>query len=90
VAKEHARIGLNTANDIGDLTVGASLAQAGYTLGDIKQVIPAGGFPELLKLLPAGRRTRPGCRSRSAKSPSSRSAQCRSPTSTRVRLRQPA
>jgi NitT/TauT family transport system substrate-binding protein len=54
LAKGHARIGLNTANDIGDLMVGAALAQVGYPLSDIRQVIPAGGFPALLKMLPAG------------------------------------
>jgi NitT/TauT family transport system substrate-binding protein len=54
LARRHARIGLNTANDIGDLMVGATLEQAGYKLSDINQVIPAGGFPALLKMLPAG------------------------------------
>ena len=54
LAKSHARVGLNTANDIGDLMLGASLTEAGYKLGDIKQVIPAGGFPALLHMLPAG------------------------------------
>jgi NitT/TauT family transport system substrate-binding protein len=54
LAREHARIGLNTANDIGDLMVDAALAQVGYPLSDIRQVIPAGGFPALLKMLPAG------------------------------------
>jgi NitT/TauT family transport system substrate-binding protein len=54
LAAGHARIGLNTANDIGDLMVGATLAQAGYKLNDIRQVIPAAGFPALLRMLPAG------------------------------------
>src|SRR5271155_2719235 len=34
--------------------VGALLEDAGYTLKDVRQVIPAGGFPALLKMLPAG------------------------------------
>jgi NitT/TauT family transport system substrate-binding protein len=54
LAKAHARIGLNTANDVGDVMVGALLEETGYTLSDIKQVIPAGGFPALLTMLPAG------------------------------------
>ena len=35
--------------------VAALLAAAGYSLADIKQVTPAGGFPALLKMLPAGK-----------------------------------
>lgn len=54
LAKAHARVGLNTANDIGGLLLGASLTEVGYQLGDIRQVIPAGGFPALLRMLPAG------------------------------------
>jgi NitT/TauT family transport system substrate-binding protein len=54
LAKAHARIGLNTANDVGDVMVGALLEEDGYALSDIKQVIPVGGFPALLKMLPAG------------------------------------
>jgi ABC-type nitrate/sulfonate/bicarbonate transport system substrate-binding protein len=55
LGKYHARVGLNTPNDVGDVMVGALLEDAGYTLKDISQVIPAGGFPALLKLLPAGK-----------------------------------
>ena len=55
LARRHARIGLSTAGDIGDLLVGATLEQAGYSLSDVRQVIPAGGFPALLKMLSAGR-----------------------------------
>ena len=54
LARAHARIGLNTANDIGDVLLGATLSQAGYKLSDIRQVTPAGGFPALLNMLPAG------------------------------------
>jgi NitT/TauT family transport system substrate-binding protein len=53
LARAHARIGLNTANDVGDVMVGALLEQAGYKLGDIRQVIPADGFPALLHMLSA-------------------------------------
>src|ERR1700678_1533281 len=55
LGKHHARVGLNTPNDVGDGMVDALLDYAGYTLKDIRQVIPAGGFPALLKMLPAGK-----------------------------------
>jgi NitT/TauT family transport system substrate-binding protein len=54
LAKAHARVGLNTANDIGDVMMGALLAGNGYKLSAVKQVIPKGGFPALLTMLPAG------------------------------------
>jgi NitT/TauT family transport system substrate-binding protein len=55
LAVGHARVGLNTANDVGDVMVAALLESAGYALKDIRQVIPAGGFPALLAMLPAGK-----------------------------------
>ena len=56
LAQAHARVGLNTPNDVGDVMVAALLEQAGpYTLHDIKQVIPAQGFPQLIKMLAAGK-----------------------------------
>lgn len=55
LAKSHARVGLNTANDVGDVMMGALLAGNGYQLSAIKQVIPKGGFPALLSMLPAGK-----------------------------------
>jgi NitT/TauT family transport system substrate-binding protein len=55
LGKYHARVGLNTPNDVGDVMVGALLENTGYALKDISQVIPAGGFPSLLKMLPAGK-----------------------------------
>jgi NitT/TauT family transport system substrate-binding protein len=54
LAKAHARIGLNTANDIGDVMMGALLAQDGYKLSAIRQVTPKEGFPALVSMLPAG------------------------------------
>src|ERR1700722_13420326 len=54
LAQAHARIGLNTKNNIGDVMLGGLLTDAGYTLSDIKEVTPAGGFPALLSMLPAG------------------------------------
>jgi NitT/TauT family transport system substrate-binding protein len=53
LARDHARVGLNTANDVGNVMVAALLKSAGYPLTAIRQVIPAGGFPTLLKMLPA-------------------------------------
>jgi NitT/TauT family transport system substrate-binding protein len=55
LASGHARVGLNTHNDVGDVMVAALLRSAGYSLKDIKQVIPAGGFPALLAMLRAGK-----------------------------------
>jgi NitT/TauT family transport system substrate-binding protein len=55
LGKYHARVGLNTPNDVGDVMVGALLENTGYALKDIRQVIPAGGFPALIKMLPAGK-----------------------------------
>jgi NitT/TauT family transport system substrate-binding protein len=54
LAKAHARIGLNTANDIGDVMMGALLAEDGYKLSAIKPVTPKAGFPALVSMLPAG------------------------------------
>ena len=45
LARARARIGLNTANDVGEVMVGALLTQAGYSLKDIKQATPPAGFP---------------------------------------------
>jgi NitT/TauT family transport system substrate-binding protein len=54
LAAGHARVGLNTPNDVGDVMVAALLESTGHSLKDIRQVTPAGGFPALLKMLPAG------------------------------------
>jgi NitT/TauT family transport system substrate-binding protein len=54
LARGHARIGLGTPDDVGDVMISALLEQSGFTISDIKQVIPAGGFPALLNMLPAG------------------------------------
>jgi len=55
LARAHARIGLDAADDAGDVLVGTLLAQAGYRLGDIGQVIPAAGFGVLPGMLASGR-----------------------------------
>jgi NitT/TauT family transport system substrate-binding protein len=55
LAKAHARVGLNTPNNIGAVMMGALLDGDGYQLSDIRQVIPKGGFGTLLAMLPAGK-----------------------------------
>jgi ABC-type nitrate/sulfonate/bicarbonate transport system substrate-binding protein len=55
LAADHGLVGLNTPNDVGDVMVAGLLESTGYALKDIRQVIPAGGFPALLKMLPAGK-----------------------------------
>ena len=55
LARAHARIGLGAAHDAGDMLVGALLAQAGYRLGDIRQVTTAAGFGALSSMLSSGR-----------------------------------
>ena len=55
LAKSHARVGLNTANNVGAVMMGALLDGDGYKLSDIRQVIPTGGFPALLSMLPTGK-----------------------------------
>jgi NitT/TauT family transport system substrate-binding protein len=54
LARAHARIGLDAADDAGDMMVGALLAQDGYQLGDVRQVDTAAGFPALLGMLSSG------------------------------------
>jgi NitT/TauT family transport system substrate-binding protein len=54
LARDHARVGLDAPDDAGDVMVGAALADNGYQLSDVRQVIPRGGFPALLSMLPAG------------------------------------
>ncbi|MGH3267023.1 MAG: ABC transporter substrate-binding protein [Trebonia sp.] len=54
LAKAHARVGLNTPNDIGDVMLGSLLGENGYKLSSIRQVIPKAGFPALISMLPAG------------------------------------
>ena len=55
LARAHAKIGLNTANDVGDVMVGALLTQAGYSLKDIRRVTPTAGFPALVAMLASGK-----------------------------------
>jgi len=54
LARAHARVGLNTANNVGAVLMGALLQENGYKLSDITQVIPKAGFSALLAMLPAG------------------------------------
>jgi NitT/TauT family transport system substrate-binding protein len=54
LAKAHARVGLNTPNNIGDVLMGALLAQYNYTTGVIKRVYPVQGFNGVMKDLKLG------------------------------------
>jgi NitT/TauT family transport system substrate-binding protein len=54
LAEDHARVGVNTANNVGDVMLGALLADTGYKLSDIKEDIPPAGFPALINMLAAG------------------------------------
>jgi NitT/TauT family transport system substrate-binding protein len=51
LVKYHATVGLNTPNDVGEMLMGATLAQNGDALKDVRLVIPAGGFPPLIGML---------------------------------------
>jgi NitT/TauT family transport system substrate-binding protein len=54
LADAHATVGLNTANNVGAVMMGSLLAENGYKLSSVTQVIPKGGFPALLTMLGAG------------------------------------
>lgn len=54
LARAHARIGLDAGDDAGGVMVGALLAQAGYRLSDIRQVVPAAGRTALSGMLSSG------------------------------------
>jgi NitT/TauT family transport system substrate-binding protein len=51
LVKFRATVGFNTPNDVGEMLMGATLAQNGAALKDIKLVIPPGGFPPLIGML---------------------------------------
>jgi NitT/TauT family transport system substrate-binding protein len=55
LAQAHAGIGLSAANDVGDVLLGALLEQSGYSLKDIRGVVPAGGFTTMIGMLAAGK-----------------------------------
>jgi NitT/TauT family transport system substrate-binding protein len=54
LAKAHATIGLNTPNDVGQVLLGALLTENGASLSSIRQVTPAGGFPQVMTMLQSG------------------------------------
>ncbi len=88
LAKAHARIGLNTANDIGDVMMGALLAENGYQLERDQAGHTEGGFPRAADHAAgrAGRRGLAAAAARRDRRAAVRRA-CRSPTSTRGRCR---
>jgi NitT/TauT family transport system substrate-binding protein len=54
LVKHHARVGLNNPDNVGNVLYGSLLAQYGASLGDVRPVIPPGGFPTLLTMLGKG------------------------------------
>lgn len=54
LARDHATVGLNTSRNVGQVLLGALLAQYGYTIGSIRQVIPPSGFSGLMTMLKNG------------------------------------
>jgi NitT/TauT family transport system substrate-binding protein len=55
LAAHHARVGLNTPNDVGQLLFGSLYQSEGYSfLRNAKQVTPRQGFPALLRMLGTG------------------------------------
>jgi NitT/TauT family transport system substrate-binding protein len=54
LAESHATVGLNTPQNVGQVMLGALMQDNGYSVGDIRQVIPAGGFPALVSMLRDG------------------------------------
>jgi NitT/TauT family transport system substrate-binding protein len=54
LATDHASVGLNTRNDVGQVLLGSLLADNGYSISDVRQVIPAAGFPALMTMLGRG------------------------------------
>jgi NitT/TauT family transport system substrate-binding protein len=55
LARAHASIGLSAASDVGDVLLGALLEQTGYSLRDIREVVPAGGFTAMIDMLASGK-----------------------------------
>jgi NitT/TauT family transport system substrate-binding protein len=55
LAQAHATIGLDAADDVGDVMLGALLEQAGgYSLKDIREVVPPRGLTGMLAMLADG------------------------------------
>lgn len=54
LAAKHASVGLNTPRDVGQVLLGALMQDNGYTVSDVRQVIPAGGFAALMAMLRRG------------------------------------
>lgn len=54
LAQHHATVGLNTPRNVGQVMLGALMQDSGQSLGDVRQVIPPGGFPALVSMLKKG------------------------------------
>jgi NitT/TauT family transport system substrate-binding protein len=56
LAQAHATIGVDAADDVGDVLLGALLEEAGgYSLKDIREAVPAGGVTGMIAMLTAGK-----------------------------------
>jgi NitT/TauT family transport system substrate-binding protein len=51
LARGHATVGLDTPRDVGQVMLGALMQDSGYSVSDIRQVIPPGGFGALVAML---------------------------------------
>lgn len=51
LAKSHATVGLNTPRNVGQVMLGSLMQDNGYSVDNIRQVIPPGGFPALVTKL---------------------------------------
>jgi NitT/TauT family transport system substrate-binding protein len=54
LVQDDAKVGLNTYNDVGQVLLGSLLTQIGFSLNDIRQVVPTGGFSALMTMLKNG------------------------------------
>jgi NitT/TauT family transport system substrate-binding protein len=54
LAAKHATVGINTAQNVGQVMLGAMMQDNGFSIGDIRQVAPPGGFPALVTMLRKG------------------------------------
>jgi NitT/TauT family transport system substrate-binding protein len=55
LAKFHAKIGVNTPNNVGQLLIGSLLQSDGQSLSDVNLYAPPNAFTDLMKMLPEGK-----------------------------------
>jgi NitT/TauT family transport system substrate-binding protein len=54
LAESHGTVGLNAPRGVGQVMLGALMQDNGYSIRNIRQVIPRGGFPALVSMLKDG------------------------------------